>query len=410
MSAAITAAGVAVVGGAIIANQQKQAAKGAANAQKSSINAATDVERERLQMEYQQYQEQMAEYQRKQAVAERQQAQTIQNLAPYMQAGQGALYEMMALTGLAAPQGATTTTPTATSGGLMGRTYAAPKTPTGGRIGILGGSTVGMQGTERQPLMTPAAQEFSKGGLSLSSSRWENVPSSASPRAAAAAALRQVQTEMPSASVDEQQQEAIRRLDAGYYAQQQQEMAQGIVPTVETAVSPYAGMTGEEAQSAAIEKVAQSPLLQELMAQGETGLLQNVAATGGLRGGRTQAALAQFRPAMLQSEIDKLYSRLSGISGIGQQSILASPTTSPGAIPTYSAQSQIPSLLTQQGAATAGNILSQAQAQQDLYGNIGKTVGWGLEKYSQGGFFPSQTTPTTTPATAGLGIGNPANY
>lgn len=405
MSAAITAAGVAVVGGAVIANQQKQAAKGAANAQKSSVSAATDVERERLQMEYQQYQEQMAEYQRKQAMLEKQQAQTIQNLAPYMQAGQGALYEMMALTGLSAPQGATTIAPapmTAGGGGIMQRTYTAPTTPTGGRMGILGGSTVGIQGTERQPLMTPAAQEFTKGGRSLSSKAWQTVSPDASPRAKAAATLRQVREEMPSATADQTQQEAINRLNA--------EVAQAAVPTISPAQSPYAGMTGEEAQSAAIEKVAQSPLLQELMAQGETGLLQNVAATGGLRGGRTQAALAQFRPAMLQSEIDKLYSRLSGISGIGQQSILASPTTSPGAIPTYSAQSQIPGLLTQAGAVQAGGILSQAQAQQDLYGNIGKTVGWGLEKYSQGGFFPSQTTPTTTPATAGLGIGNPANY
>lgn len=409
MSAAITAAGVAVVGGAVIANQQKQAAKGAANAQKSSVSAATDVERERLQMEYQQYQEQMAEYQRKQAMLEKQQAQTIQNLAPYMQAGQGALYEMMALTGLSAPQGATTIAPAATTaggGGIMQRTYIAPTTPTGGRMGILGGSTVGMQGTERQPLMTPAAQEFTKGGRSLSSKAWQTVSPDASPRAKAAATLRQVREEMPSATADQTQQEAINRLNAEAMGL----TAQAAVPTISPAQSPYAGMTGEEAQSAAIEKVAQSPLLQELMAQGETGLLQNVAATGGLRGGRTQAALAQFRPAMLQSEIDKLYSRLSGISGIGQQSILASPTTSPGAIPTYSAQSQIPGLLTQAGAVQAGGILSQAQAQQDLYGNIGQAVGWGLEKYSQGGFIPKTTTTTATPTYAGLGIGNPTGY
>lgn len=405
MSAAITAAGVAVVGGAVIANQQKQAAKGAANAQKSSVSAATDVERERLQMEYQQYQEQMAEYQRKQAMLEKQQAQTIQNLAPYMQAGQGALYEMMALTGLSAPQGATTIAPAATTtggGGIMQRTYTAPTTPTGGRMGILGGSTVGIQGTQQMPLLSDAAKEFTKGGRSLSSKAWQTVSPDASPRAKAAATLRQVREEMPSATADQTQQEAINRLNA--------EVAQAAMPTVSPAQSPYAGMTGEEAQSAAIEKVAQSPLLQELMAQGETGLLQNVAATGGLRGGRTQAALAQFRPAMLQSEIDKLYSRLSGISGIGQQSILASPTTSPGAIPTYSAQSQIPSLLTQQGAATAGNILSQAQAQQNFYGNIGQAVGWGLEKYSQGGFIPKTTTTTATPTYAGLGIGNPTGY
>jgi hypothetical protein len=148
-------------------------------------------------------------------------------------------------------------------------------------------------------------------------------------------------------------------------AAQQQSLlgeARAQVPTIAPTVSPYAGMTGEQAQSTAIEKIAQSPLLQELMGQAETGLLQGAAATGGLRGGRTQAALAQLRPAMLQQEIDKLYGRLQGISGMGQSSILGAPTTAVGAAPTMSYQSQIPGLLTEAGAAQAGGLLGQTQA------------------------------------------------
>lgn len=427
MSAAIAAAGVAVVGGAILQNQAAKAQEGAVNAQKKSINAATEVERERLQMEYNQYQEQMAEYRRKQAMSEKQMQQTIVNLAPYMQAGQGALFEMMALTGMAAPQGAqmpeTVSAPAPTAGLMAGAPApTAPAAP--GRMGILGDTgrmqglrgTVapGAQGTAEMPMESPAAQEFAKGGLSLSSKRWQMVNPDASPRAQAAHMLQQVRQEMPTATADETQQEAINRLNAqqaGLQQQQAAEEARAMVPTVEAATSPYAGMTGAEAQQAAIQRVADSPLLQELMAQGEEGLLQSAAATGGLRGGRTQAALAQFRPAMLQHEIDKLYGRLQGISGMGQSSILGAPTTAVGAAPTMNYQSQIPGLLTQAGAAQAGGILGQAQGQQNLWQNIGQAVGWGLEKYGQGGFFGGGTTPTTAaPTYGGLGIGNPSNY
>lgn len=426
MTAAITAAGVAVVGGAILQNQAKKAQEGAVNAQKKSISAATDVERERLQMEYDQYQEKMAEYRRKQAMSEKQMQQTIVNLAPYMQAGQGALYEMMALTGMAAPQGTqmpeTVSAPAPAAGFMAGA--PAPTAPTApGRMGILSGGlqglrgtmvTPGAQGTAEMPLSSPAAQEFSKGGLSLSSKRWEMAAPGSSPRKEAADMLAQVRTEMPTATPDQQQQEAINRLNAQYGGLQQAQAmgeARAMVPTVAPATSPYAGMTGAEAQQTAIQRVAESPLLQELMAQGETGMLQNAAATGGLRGGRTQAALAQFRPAMLQQEIDKLYGRLQGISGMGQSSILGAPTTQAGAAPTFSGQSQIPSLLTQAGAAQAGGILGQAQGQQNLWQNVGQAVGWGLEKYGQGGFFGGGTTPTTAaPTYGGLGIGNPSNY
>ena len=418
MTAAITAAGVAVVGSAIIQNQANKAAEGAANAQKKSISAATDVERERLALESQQYQEQMQEYKRKQAMNEKQMQQTIVNLAPYMQAGQGALYEMMALTGMAAPTGATmpeTTQPTIA--GIRAGGTPAPQTTTGaGRMGILSKSPiVSLTGTMTQPqgVASDAAAELQKGGLSLGSKRWQMVSPDASPRAKAAHTFQAVQQEMPGATAQQVMDEAANRLnlEAGAVTEQAlMDEARGQVPTVEAAVSPYAGMTGEQAQEAAVQKIAQSPLLQELMQQGETGILQSAAATGGLRGGRTQAALAQFRPQMLQQEIDKLYSRLSGISAVGQQSITGAPTTATGQAPVMSYQSDIPGLMTQAGAAQAGGLLGQAQAQKDMFGNIGTAVGWGLEKYSQGGFSPWSPQATQAPQYSGLGIGNPANY
>lgn len=403
MCGAITAAAVGVVGSAIVGNQQRKAAEGAANAQKSSIDAASQVERERLQQEQRQYEQQLAEYQRRQAMLEKQQARTQVMLAPYMQAGQGALYEMMALTGMAAPQGAQMpdyTTPQATISGIQGTQPPATVTQPG-RMGILS-APVAPLGQQAPEAMSPAAMEFQKGGLSLGSKRWE-LAKGDSPRKQAADMLAQVTAEMPDATPTEQEREAIRRLNAGYASQQQEQgldAARAQVPDIPAATSPYAGMTGQQAQQSAIERVSQSPLLQELMGQAETGLLQNAAATGGLRGGRTQAALAQLRPAMLQNEIDKLYSRYQGLSGVGQQSILASPTTAGTNIPTMNYQSQIPNLLTQGGAARAGGILAQGNINADLMRTAIGGIGYGLGQLSGSG----------TPAYSGLGIGNPSNY
>jgi hypothetical protein len=53
-----------------------------------------------------------------------------------------------------------------------------------------------------------------------------------------------------------------------------------------------AGLRGPEAQQAAIAQIEQSPFLQAQIRQGEEAMLQRASATGGLRGGNIQAALA----------------------------------------------------------------------------------------------------------------------
>lgn len=81
--------------------------------------------------------------------------------------------------------------------------------------------------------------------------------------------------------------------------------------------SALAGLEGPEAQRAAIANLEANPEFQAIARQGEEAILANAAATGGLRGGNTQAALAQFRPQLLQAYIDQQYSRLGGLSGQG---------------------------------------------------------------------------------------------
>lgn len=78
-----------------------------------------------------------------------------------------------------------------------------------------------------------------------------------------------------------------------------------------------AGLAGPDAQRAAISQIEQGPQFQAAIRQGEEALLQRASATGGLRGGNIQAALAQFRPQMLNQFIDQQYGRLGGLVGTG---------------------------------------------------------------------------------------------
>lgn len=77
------------------------------------------------------------------------------------------------------------------------------------------------------------------------------------------------------------------------------------------------GLGGAGAQQQAIDNIANGVEMQSLTQQGENAILQNASATGGLRGGNTQQALATFRPATLSALINQQYERLGGLSTLG---------------------------------------------------------------------------------------------
>lgn len=125
-----------------------------------------------------------------------------------------------------------------------------------------------------------------------------------------------------------------------------------------------AGTSAEQAQRAAIAKLANGAQFKALAKQGEYGLLANQSATGGLRGGDTQAALAQFRPQMLQSLIDRQLANLGGIAANGQT---AANQTGGQAMNTAGMVNQA---LGDRGAALAGYGLARGQNMQDGLGGI----------------------------------------
>lgn len=299
---AFAGAAITIGGGLIMNNQKQQAIKGAANAQKAATKTA-------LAEEQRQYDLNMAEYQRKQAILENQMQQTTQLMTPYIQSGQGALYEMLALSGIAVPaqpvvpQGITPTQPSVSEQNSLlpaayvnasGQTVA--QTPTqAGRMGILSGDRT--------------------------TSGFQQIP---------------------------------------------------------TTTSPYAGMTGEQAQQAAIKKIAESPLLQELMSQGEQAMLQQASATGGLRGGNIQGALAQYRPQMLQQAIDEQYARLGNLSGSGLTATQQLPNISNvGSMP----QSGAGEYLSRMGDISAAQQIASGQSTADLYGDIASGLGTAAGAY-----------------------------
>jgi hypothetical protein len=132
------------------------------------------------------------------------------------------------------------------------------------------------------------------------------------------------------------------------------------------------GLQGTEAQQQAIAGVEQSPLLQALMRQGEEAMLQNASATGGLRGGNMQAALAQFRPQMLQEALDQQYARLGGLTALGQKS-----AAGVGAAGMETGRG-VAGLLQQQGAARAGGTLGRASPFASLLQMPAQIYGMGV--------------------------------
>jgi hypothetical protein len=133
------------------------------------------------------------------------------------------------------------------------------------------------------------------------------------------------------------------------------------------------------AQEQAISALEASPQFQALTQQGENALLQQASATGGLRGGNIQGALAQFRPQMLSELINQQYSRLGGLSALGQAS--AAGVGGAG----MQAGQQI-------GAAQAGGVLGQARGFGQMINAIPQGIGM---YYGQTGQYPWQSSGLT---------------
>lgn len=172
---------------------------------------------------------------------------------------------------------------------------------------------------------------------------------SANKQSKAASAAAGTQAAASEAGIEEQRRQfdAVQKLLAPYVAVGQPALEQQ---------QAFLGLQGPEAERAAIERIQGGQTFQALAQQGENALLQNASATGGLRGGNIQGALAQFRPQLLSSLIEQQYGRLGGMTALGQQSAAGVGTAG------LQTGTNVANLLGQQGAAVAGGQLAQGRA------------------------------------------------
>lgn len=159
------------------------------------------------------------------------------------------------------------------------------------------------------------------------------------------------------------------------------------------------GLKGNDAQQAELTALQGGPQFGSLVQQGENAILQNAAATGGLRGGNTQDALANYRTNVLSGLIDKQLGRYGSLINTGQASAAGVGNAA------LSTGQQVSALMQQGGAAQAGGIVAGSNAITNALGGIG-------------GFFAGQNAtasgpppnPYATPYGAPYGAGVAPNY
>jgi hypothetical protein len=215
------------------------------------------------------------------------------------------------------------------------------------------------------------------------------LSSNAQRRAASTASRAQTQAADQSIAEQRRQFDAVQQLMAPY------------VQSGTTALSRYnalTGLAGEEAQQTLINQITSGAEYGSLVRQGEEAILQSASATGGLRGGNTQSALARFRPEILSSLIRDEYSRLGGMVSMGQNA--AAGLGNAG----MQVGQNISNQYGQIGQAQAGAALARGQATANMWGNIAGSVGLAAGLGGFGGV-PGTPTPSAGPLHTGPMVG-----
>jgi hypothetical protein len=259
-----------------------------------------------------------------------------------------------------------------------------------------------------------------------------------SAKASKQAAEMQVEAQQSAISEQRSQFDAIQELLRPYVEAGNPDLTQPYIqagPGALQGMQGLAGLRGNAEQQAAIEQIKQSAQYQELARQGEQGILQNAAATGGLRGGNVQAALSQFRPALLNQLIESQYGKLAGLTSLGATSSgnllqLGQAAAAGTAAAGQQSAQNIGNLMVGQGQAQAAGIVGAAQAKaqglssaigslsggfqnQMLFSalNTGGGGGGGFGGLSGGGNALSMSGQgLSTPIGGGRGVGGSASY
>jgi hypothetical protein len=164
------------------------------------------------------------------------------------------------------------------------------------------------------------------------------------------------------------------------------------------------GQDGASGQQASIDQLQQSPLYQSLFRNGQNTILNNAAATGGLRGGNMQSSLANFGSDTLAQVIQQQLANLGGISNTGNQTAQNLGNLSQN---NANAQSNQYNAI---GSTQAGGILGQAGIWNNAFNGLGKALG-GISSSLPTGFWGNVTPSSSLYANAGSTIAaNPSIF
>lgn len=140
------------------------------------------------------------------------------------------------------------------------------------------------------------------------------------------------------------------------------------------------GLNGQQAQQGAIGNLENSPFFKSQYQQAENAMLQNAAATGGLRGGNFQEALADNRSNMLYNTVQGQLQGYGNLVAGGQNAAAGVGTAG------QNFANQVGQQLNGIGAGQAGYALAKGQANQNMMngifagagaiGKIGQQAGW----------------------------------
>lgn len=207
--------------------------------------------------------------------------------------------------------------------------------------------------------------------------------------AAEQAANTQAQSQDKAVTEQRRQSEAIQALLKPYIDAGKTDLTQPYIqagPGALQGMQSLAGLRGAGEQQAAIDQIKQSAQYNELAKQGESAILQNAAATGGLRGGNVQAALAQFRPSLLNQLIESQYGKLAGLTTLGSTSAenllrLGQASASGTAAAGQQSAQNIGNLMVGQGQAGAAGIIGAANARAQGITGVSGAIGGGIQNY-----------------------------
>lgn len=131
------------------------------------------------------------------------------------------------------------------------------------------------------------------------------------------------------------------------------------------------GQSGDQEQQAAISGLEQTPGYQAQLGAGQRAILQNAAATGGLRGGNVQQGLAEFGSGLFGQYYQQQLDRLGQLQNQGLQTQIGLANLRAGQAANISNQYNM------MGQAQGQGILAQQAAKQQGMSNLGSALGAG---------------------------------